>query len=476
MRLVLVLLMLGSAFAARANMMAGSIDAFIADEMTPAVTPGLAYAVVDQGSIHAEARGETVVGSGMKVTPHTPFLLGSISKSFTAVAVMQLAEAGKLDLDDPISRHLKPFADQPAGAITIRQLLSHTSGYSTLQGNQTHRYPSGKDALYRQVAQVARWQPAHTPGTRWEYSNVNYQILGAMIEVLSGQDYATYITAHILRPISMTDSFVADGQVHDAMARGHVPWFGTKKALKHGRTGRVSAPQGGVIASANDMARYLAVMMNGEDDVISAENKTAMMRPASSASPFYGLGWFIDGEQGAIYHSGSSPGTETLASMVPTSKKGVVVLVNAGSGIGFGETAALRDGITARALGLDYAGEGSRWQQKAIFISFALAPLLFLFSMVWAWFHRAALSAKTGAFGLFSLWFPLLMTVGLGWALFYLFPLMFGTSLANLRVFEPDFVLMMIATAATGVIWAVFRLGLAYRGKASGRPRREAAD
>ena len=213
-------------------------------------------------------------------------------------------------------------------------------------------------------------------------------------------------------------------------------------------------------------------MMNGEDDIISAKSKAAMLRPASDASPFYGFGWFIDADKGTVFHTGESPGTETLATLVPAEKKGVVVLVNAGSGIGFGETMQLRNGIAARALGLEYAGEGSRWQQKAVFVAFALLPLVFLSSMIWAWFHRDALRAKSGTFGLFSLWFPLLTTLGMAWTFFYLIPQLFGVSIGTLRLFQPDLALTLVATAATGVMWAVFRLGVAYSGanRASQRP------
>ena len=87
-------------------------------------------------------------------------------------------------------------------------------------------------------------------------------------------------------------------------------------------------------------------------------------------------------------------GVETLATMVPVEKKGVVVLVNGGSGLGFGETTQLRNGITARALGLDYDGEGSRWSQKALFIGLVLLPFIYLLSMIWAWRHRAEIRAK----------------------------------------------------------------------------------
>jgi len=408
-----------------------------------------------------------LAGSGRKVTPDTPFLLGSISKSFTAMAVMQLVEAGKVDLDAGIARYLKVFAHRPSGAITIRQLLSHTSGYSTLQGNDTHIDRTGsKDELARQVERIAQWTPAAQPGVRWEYSNANYLVLGALIEAVSGQDYARYIETHILKPIGMTHSFVADGKSHDTMARGHRPWFGTKRAMQDGKTNRIMAPAGGIIASARDVARYLAVMMNGQDDVISAKSKAAMLRPASAASPFYGLGWFIDAKKGTVFHDGSSPGIETLATLVPSEHKGVVVLVNAGSGTGFGETAGLRDGITARALGLDYAGEGGRWQQKAVFVSLALLPPVFLFSMLWAWLHRDKLRAKSGAFGLFSLWFPLVTTLTMAWVLVDLVPRLFGVSMGTLRLFQPDLALTMIATAATGVLWAVWRLGVARTGRA----------
>jgi CubicO group peptidase (beta-lactamase class C family) len=468
MRRVLALLALGGATAGQASVPSGSIDDFITAELPVSGAPGLAYAIVERGEVRSGARGELLIGSGRQVTPETPFLLGSITKSFTAMAVMQLVEAGSVDLDTGIAHYLDVFSGRPSGAITIRQLLSHTSGYSTRQGNDAHTDLTPRDdELSRQVEQIAQWTPAHEPGARWEYSNANYQVLGALIEAVSGQAYGDYIETAILAPIGMDDSFVADGRRHDAMATGHRPWFGTKRPIENHRTQRVMAPAGGVIASARDVARYVAVMMNGKDDVISAQGKAAMLRPASAASPFHGLGWFVDTDKGTAFHTGSSPGIETLATMVPAEQKGVVVLVNAGSGVGFGETTELRNGIAARALGLEYAGEGSRWQQKAVFVALALLPLVFVLSIVWAWRHRDALRAKSGAFGLFSLWFPLLTTLATAWVLLSLIPRLFGGSMGTLRLFQPDLALTMVATAATGVLWAVFRLGVAY----GSRPR-----
>lgn len=436
-------------------------------EMSGSGVPGMSYAVVSDGDIPTVgAYGVVRTGEDRQITPDTAFLTGSIAKSFTALAVMQLVEVGEIELDAGISEYLDGFAGRPAAAITIRQLLSHTSGFSTLQGNASHTDDTGgRDELARRVDRLAGLSPAYSPGERWEYSNVNYQILGRLLEVVSEESYQTYVMTNILQPLGMDDSFVADGDIHGSMAVGHRPWFGTKQPLSDNRTDSGTAPQGGIIASAGDMARYLQTMMNGEDDVLSADGKALMMRPASEASPFYGFGWFLDTAEGTVSHSGLTPGFESLATMVPAEQKAVVVLVNGSSGMGFGETTQLLHSITAEALGLDYTGEGSRWFQQATFLGLALLPIFYLLSMIWAWQHRAGLRAKSGVFGLFSLWFPLLTTVVAAWVIIDLVPRLLGTPLGTLTLFQPDLGLVLIASAVTGVLWAVFRLGVAYTGR-----------
>jgi hypothetical protein len=268
----------------------------------------------------------------------------------------------------------------------------------------------------------------------------------------------------------MTDSFVADGEVHDSMATGHRPWFGTKQPLPENSTSRGTAPQGGLVASATDLARYLAVMMNGRDDVLSAAGKATMMRPAGAASPFYGFGWFVDSGDGTVWHTGTSPGYESTATMIPTQDKAVVVLVNGGSGVGFGETSPLRNAITATAIGRDHDGEGSRLQQKALFVGLVLLPVIYLLSMVWAWRHRSAIRAKSGPAGLFSLWFPLLTTLAAAGVILYLVPTLIGSPIGTITLFQPDLGAALLATAVTGVLWALFRLVVAYTGRSRVMP------
>ena len=463
MRNLLVLVLWGFATALQASVPSQSIDEFVDAEMPKSGTPGLAYAVVENGAIVAGARGEILIGSGQQVTPDTPFQIGSITKSFTAMAVMQLVEGGKIDLDGEISQYLDAFVSSPGSAITIRQLLSHTSGYSTLQGNTE----TDSDALLPHVEQVAQWVPAHQPGTVFDYSNANYQVLGALIETVSGDSYARYIEANVFKPIGLAHSFFGDGASHDNVAIGHVPWFTTKRPVKESKRQRYNEPAGGIYASANDLALYLALMMNGTDDVLSAKSKSEMMRPASDASPYYGLGWSIDPANGSAYHTGTIPGVDSFASMVPAQHKAVLVFANGGGGMGFGENVDLFNGIAAIALGQDYASDQGHWGRKGMFLSLALAPLFFVIGMITVVFNASGLRAKSGAFGAFSLWFPLLMTIALAYTAIQLIPKLFGVTLQTLYVYQPDLALILVATGITGVLWAVVRLWVYYGG--SGR-------
>ncbi|WP_298465762.1 serine hydrolase domain-containing protein [uncultured Erythrobacter sp.] len=457
-------MVLGSIGTVQALTVAISLNA--QSDLEASGVPGMAYGYVHEEPLDWFELGVKRKGIDDPVTSETPFIIGSVSKSFTALAIMQLVEAGKLDLEAPLETYLEGFAGKQAGQATIAQLLSHTSGYSMLQGNEAQAdLTQDADALARRVRGLAEITPANRPGEVWAYSNANYQILGRVIEIVSGKPFDIYMTEEVLVPAGMADSYVFDGERRPEAATGHRPFFFGKIANDESLTGRGSGPQGGIVATAKDMATYLALMMNGEDDFLSAEGKAMMMRPASEASPNYGFGWFLDSEQGLVFHSGANPGFEALATMRPSDRRAVVVLTNAGSGMAFGQTTELRNRVTAHYLDLPYSGESTSWGMIAGFLILALLPVIYLASMIWAWRKRTDLRAKSGAFGLFSLWFPLLSTGAAAWALLSLVPSLFGAPLSAIRLFQPDVGLAMIASAVLGVVWAVFRLSLAYSRK-----------
>lgn len=462
---VILSAMLLLAAGAGASASPGGIGAFIEETLPSSGAPGMAYAIADGDRLLARAHGVTRKGGSDPVTIDTPFRIGSLTKGLTALAIVQLSESGRVALDAPVAAYLPAFDRGPLGKVTIRQLLNHTSGLSTVQGNRLHAQPEEPETrLAGHASHLATLRPSRPPGAAFEYSNANYQILGAVIERVSGQSYADYMEARVFRPLSMTHSSVAGDRADPAIATGHRPWFGGTRAFEGGGNDRLNAPAGGVIASAQDMARYIAMLLNGRDDIVTAAGKELLLQPSGTTAPFYGLGWYVDAERAAVSHTGLVPGSEALVMLLPARRKGVVVLVNSNSGFGFAENWTLRSGVAARALGLPQDEAGSNWMPRLTWLSVAVLPPLFVLLAVVSWRRREHLRAKRANLpGQFSLWFPPAAMIALAWVLLDLVPRLFGGSLATLRMYQPDFALLMTAGAAGGIGWAAFRLILAYR-------------
>ncbi len=277
--------------------------------------------------------------------------------------------------------------------------------------------------------------------------------------------YPDHVRARIFEPLGMEHSFVSGAGEQPPMARGHTPWFGSMRPVAARGATLASAPQGGIVSTASDMARYLRMMMNGRDDILSAAGKARMLQPASEAGPGYGLGWMLDSAEGSAYHTGTSPGFDTIAAMIPARRRGVVVLTNGSSGMGFAESTDLRLGLVARALDLPQAEEGGSTMRKANFLTLAAAPVIFLLAIIWAWLKRGSLRAKRSSrFGMFSLWFPLVAMAAVAWMCVAVIPQLFGISLSTLALYQPDMALLLQATAVLGLAWAVVRLAVAYIG------------
>lgn len=439
-----------SASAAQAD-----IQEFVEEEADAAGVPGVSYALIEGNKTTFGHHGVTAKSDGKPVSRSTAFIIGSVSKSFTAVAIMQLKDQDQLQLSDFVSNHLPEFEDTLAGAITIRQLLSHTSGFSTLQGNSNQTdLTIDHDALERRVTALTYMIPAYEPGEQWAYSNVNYQILSRIVEVVTGLEFGAYVESEIMQPLEMKDSRMIDWQVADNDAIGHRPWFWTKMQYDGRGAGRGSLGQGGVMSSARDMAKYLLMMMNGEDDIITARSKLEMMRPASEASPGYGLGWFLDSERGLVFHSGANPGYEALATMNPQEKKAFVILTNGGSGFGFGETGYMRRGAAMIALdGPDEPRPGTA--MKITYIILCILPLLFLLAAWRTWRKRNRITKRGKTVNFLLVWGPLIFATGLSYALLILAPGSFGGNIQTATLFQPNIGILLVTTAVASLIWAI---------------------
>ena len=239
--LVCLAILLGSgqlAVPATATVVA-AVDATAIDDHVHAMldgwaVPGGAIAIARDGAIvHLAAFGEASPGRPM--TSGTPVAIGSVGKSITALAVRQLVEAGRLGLDWPVTRALPWFRlAGPAGTadrITIGDLVRHTSGLSTADGQDPRRYAADltPEAVVRGLEEVA---PAGPPGA-YAYSNLNFVVLGVVIEAVSGEPYRAYVQRHIFEPLGMSRSFTdpAGAPAAEDTATGHRYLFGVPVAF-----------------------------------------------------------------------------------------------------------------------------------------------------------------------------------------------------------------------------------------------------
>jgi CubicO group peptidase (beta-lactamase class C family) len=237
-----------------------TIERFITEQMLVQRVPGLAVAIT-QGDQVLYLQGYGTAGGDQPMTPQTQVFIASVSKSFTALAVMQLVEAGQIELDAPVQTYLPEFTlAEPAVAaqITIRQLLNHTSGLADSGFRQISSLQS--TTIEQQIEQLRAAEPVATPGAEFHYFEPNYQVLAQVVEVVSGEPFSDYLQAHIFAPLQMAYTFNAmtateAKQRADRLAQGYLVAYGIPIAANE-LTGYMGGSSG-VISTAEDMANYL---------------------------------------------------------------------------------------------------------------------------------------------------------------------------------------------------------------------------
>lgn len=321
------------------------LTTFIASQLKVSQVPGLAVGIVRRDRIvYLRGFGAT---TGQRITPQTPFLIGSLSKSFTALAVMQLVEAGKLDLDTPIYRYLPWFrlSDVEASrTITVRHLLNQTSGLPTSAGFFTPDADSlGETGLVHPVGQV------------YEYCNLNYKILGLIIEAVTGQTYAAYVQEHLLDPLQMRSTYLTyDDAVGHGLVRGHQYIFGLPVSVSTPNYHSRSVAAGYIASSAEDMCHYLIAQLQGgvynEHQVITPASLALMQQPRGDINSRYAMGWTVGEWNGlkSIRHTGLTEVSNSNMNVLPEKGYGIIILANVNS---FTLHHDLMDGIIRRLHG-----------------------------------------------------------------------------------------------------------------------------
>jgi serine beta-lactamase-like protein LACTB len=312
------------------------IEKAVSAFMTANSVPGVSVAVVQHGQpIWSAGFGMSDLEDFTPATSSTLYRLGSISKPITAVAILQLFERGKLDLDAPVQKYCAAFP-QKDSPITSRQLLAHLGGIRHYNQNGKGDVPNDSArhfATMEESLQLFAGDPlVSKPGTQFHYSTYGYTLLGCVLEGASSQKYVDFVRENVLRPAGMEHTQADD--FFDIVPH-RTRWYHKDKSGAVRNAGVLDSsykiPGGGLISSADDLANFESAILAGK--LLRPATQDAMwsaQRTSDGKFTSYGLGWGIADEPGVhtVGHNGSQQGTSTAIMLAPQKSAAVVVLAN----------------------------------------------------------------------------------------------------------------------------------------------------
>lgn len=322
------------------------LDSWIEATARQREQPGLSIGVVyDQELIWSKGYGFADAARKAPATPSTLYRIASISKLFTSTAIMQLRDAGKLRLDDPVKQHLPWFVIRPANPeaqpVTVRHLITHTSGLPREADgvNWSDLTFPDRDAM---VKRLGSQEPVFPPETEWKYSNLALSLAGEIVAAASNMAWADYVEQHILKPLQMTSSRPLPKADTPGLAIGYgrrVP--GRTRDVEPFVDIGAENPAGSLASTVQDLAKFVALQLRGDGaggtQILKGSTLREMHRVQWLRSDWqsgWGLGFSIRrvGDQVRIGHGGSLPGHRTQLEIAPADKLGVIVLTNANDG------------------------------------------------------------------------------------------------------------------------------------------------
>ncbi|NOX94301.1 MAG: serine hydrolase [Alphaproteobacteria bacterium] len=303
---------------------------------------GFAVGVIDDGYlVYSAGFGEKTLGSGEPITPNSIFHWASVSKPFVATAIMQLYERGKIDLDDKLVDILPDYevVDPRTKAITIRQILSHTAGLPDVENYNWDKPEFDDFALSRWALKQSPRELLFTPGTERKYSNLGFEILGVVIERVSGKTFEQYMQDNIFSPLNMTNStfYYPDTPEH-LRVTGHAGEPNEKHKIAHYPYNRRHAPSSTLNTNIEEIARFAqALLKGGELDsarILQADTIKKMWAPHwknnEDGSNANTLGWslVVRNGQTIINHSGWDDGFRSALVLLPGTNQAILFVTN----------------------------------------------------------------------------------------------------------------------------------------------------
>jgi CubicO group peptidase (beta-lactamase class C family) len=270
------------------------------------------------------------------VLPTTPFIIGSLTKSFTAMAILQLVDQGLIDIDQPVQNYIPWFeiADEgESGKITVRHLLNQISGFSSFDGRTRFTDSDvSANALEARVRELKSLNLTAPVGEKFIYSNINYDVLGLIVQMVSGMHYEDYIEQNIFTPLNMTNSYTdKETAIKNNLAVGYNYFAGKPFAAVDVPYPRKLIASGFLVTSGLDLGNYMIAQLNeGRFENSQLLSNDSMSNYHAPQKGSYAMGWFSQGinNKEIITHDGLVSNYKASVGLLPSEGWGVALLVN----------------------------------------------------------------------------------------------------------------------------------------------------
>ena len=452
------------------------VDSYVSTKMKELGIPGAALVIVQGDQIvHLKAFG-VADATGRPVTPQSPFFTGSTGKSFTALAIMQLVEAGKIELSAPVQTYLPWFRVADADAskvITVRQLLNMNSGIPQSIGQeQIANFDLSDSAIENNVRALANVDLNAAPGERYEYSNANYVTLGMIIQAVSGQSYEEYIVEHIFKPLDMQNSFTSKSEAQkNGLVVGYQKWFGIPIASPNLPFSRGSLPAGQLNISMEDFGHYLIAQLNdGSYQSVSVLSPTGIATlhhpdvPMSDSTHFYGMGWEVQHFQDVevIRHNGQVPGYTTDMFLVPQKHIAIAMSINTYSPMLGVRVSRLPSSVLRMLLAQEVIPGYEFPHMRIIYALVMLIPFLHIIAVlatlrrIRLWQSNLQRSTRMQVARYIAL--PLLWNAAIAYILLVILPKAFEANISTVILFQPDVGWVAAVSGIFAVVWGIISI------------------
>ncbi|GIP29103.1 serine hydrolase [Paenibacillus sp. J23TS9] len=342
---VLTILILFSGFAkqsyALSDTQSAAIQALLDDARRISGVPGMSISILADDEVFYFSSGYADRENGLSASENTLYELASVSKAFTGMGILLLEEQGLLSMTDTVQKYIPWFTLKYQGksvdmqSLTLNNFLHHTSGLTNFRHTQNIPQGNTPDLLQKTVEMLVDAELAFPPGEQYNYGTVNYDVLGLVIEMVSGQSYEDFMREQVFQPLGLHQTYVykEDAQATGQLAQGYrSSFFMTTPYNAPDFSG--NKPAGYIISCTKDMARWMGIQMGIVQDipeifhtVIEKSHQGDMSVPAVNEM-YYAAGWSVNANQSIIEHPGGNPNFGTEVAILPNERTAFCLLTN----------------------------------------------------------------------------------------------------------------------------------------------------